>query len=71
MLLSHGGNISFEMWSRLLYVIFSNNCVPSYWCEEVTVSLFKKSDSEDSCNYKSIVVLNLLVKLCSGVTNNY
>ena len=58
------------MWLRFFCPILSNDCAPSYWCEGVTVSLYKKRDREDSGDYRGIVVLNLLVKLCSGVINN-
>ena len=51
-------------------LVWDNRFAPTYWREDLIVSLFKKGDRENSGNYGDIALVNVVGKLYSGAINN-
>ena len=58
------------MLVTLFNLVWDSEFVPRYWRDGLMVSLFKKGDREDPCNYRGITLLNLVGKLYSRIINN-
>ena len=59
-----------EVLLMLFNLVWDNECALSCWKKGLIVSLFKKGDREDPCNYSGITLLNVVGKLHSTVVNN-
>ena len=69
-LIKYGGEPMCEMLLVLFNLVWDVEYAPSYWREGLIVSLFKKGDREDPCNYSGRTLLNVVGKLYSSVINN-
>ena len=52
-----------KMLGKLYAHIGKEECMPMKWREGLIVSLFKKGDKEDPCNYRGITLLSVVGKL--------
>ena len=52
-----------KMLGKLYAHIRKEECMPMKWREGLIVSLFKKGDKEDPCNYRGITLLSVVGKL--------
>ena len=66
-LIQYGGNPMCETLLILFNLVWNNESVPSYWRESLIVNFFKKGDSENPGNYRSITLLNLVGNYIVGL----